>query len=369
MWMYVAVAIVAWVAYDALDHHASPLELLGSPSSSFAFNHKHVRLVTRLARGELLHVRVYPKAQLYAAPLVDALLESFPRSARTTVTRMPDDATSALQTLATDVVPDIVILSLTELNKYAAREVPGAYTIVISGEAVEVSRAVDSVISPCQQPQSPAAFFYPYLYQSYWERNVAAPSRLYHAQKHKATAFLYHRSLLHRDLLASRLAQLTPVDALGRVHPPGLHVPTDGASPTRHVHASNGTYLDLAVRAYLPYKFVIAVESVWSDGYFTEKLLNPLLAHAIPLYWGHPMVFQYINKGRVIDLSDYGDIESISYNMTGLLAAMAALETNPVAFDQFVSQPWWTTDGHPDRVWGDLRRDLKTYFHPDVLGL
>lgn len=38
------------------------------------------------------------------------------------------------------------------------------------------------------------------------------------------------------------------------------------------------------------YKFTIAFENCLLDGYMTEKMLDPLCAHSIPIYWGNPSI-------------------------------------------------------------------------------
>jgi hypothetical protein len=36
------------------------------------------------------------------------------------------------------------------------------------------------------------------------------------------------------------------------------------------------------------------------DGYFTEKIFNPLIANCIPIYWGNKKIFNFINKKSYI---------------------------------------------------------------------
>jgi hypothetical protein len=65
-------------------------------------------------------------------------------------------------------------------------------------------------------------------------------------------------------------------------------------------------YIDLAVNLYAPYKFVIAFENTnLTEGYFTEKLSNAYLAHAVPIYWGAPDIEKYINPKSMINCALY----------------------------------------------------------------
>jgi hypothetical protein len=45
-------------------------------------------------------------------------------------------------------------------------------------------------------------------------------------------------------------------------------------------------FYDIAVARYREYKFVITFENSQHPGYITEKLINPILAGSIPIYWG-----------------------------------------------------------------------------------
>ena len=53
------------------------------------------------------------------------------------------------------------------------------------------------------------------------------------------------------------------------------------------------------------YKFVISFENSSHAGYTTEKILEPLLANCIPLYWGDPKVNLDFNKERFLNHADY----------------------------------------------------------------
>jgi hypothetical protein len=55
------------------------------------------------------------------------------------------------------------------------------------------------------------------------------------------------------------------------------------------------------------YKFVISFENSAFPGYTTEKVLEPLLAGCIPIYWGNPLVQKDFNTRRMINWGDFGD--------------------------------------------------------------
>lgn len=53
------------------------------------------------------------------------------------------------------------------------------------------------------------------------------------------------------------------------------------------------------------YRFVISFENCSSIGYTTEKLIEPLLIGAIPIYWGNPAVGKEFNKKRILYYDDF----------------------------------------------------------------
>lgn len=53
------------------------------------------------------------------------------------------------------------------------------------------------------------------------------------------------------------------------------------------------------------YKFTIAFENCAFDGYTTEKMLDPLVAHSVPIYWGNPSVTDDFNSEAFINANGY----------------------------------------------------------------
>lgn len=59
------------------------------------------------------------------------------------------------------------------------------------------------------------------------------------------------------------------------------------------------------------YKFNIAFENSDTLGYTTEKLVEPLSIHSIPIYWGNPLVSRDFSPNCFLQLKDYNDISRI----------------------------------------------------------
>lgn len=59
------------------------------------------------------------------------------------------------------------------------------------------------------------------------------------------------------------------------------------------------------------YKFVFAFENSSYPGYTTEKILEPLLKHCIPIYWGNPKVNKDFNEERIINFHSFRSAEEV----------------------------------------------------------
>ena len=69
------------------------------------------------------------------------------------------------------------------------------------------------------------------------------------------------------------------------------HVDSGG----RHLNKI-GYSVDNKMEFIKDYKFVIAFENSSYPGYTTEKILEPLVAGCIPVYWGSPAVVKILMK-------------------------------------------------------------------------
>jgi hypothetical protein len=238
--------------------------------------------------GRGVRLVVHPSAAWLAAPYVALVREAIGPSCVVALRSHIIHATDA----------DVHLIHI--LDRFSPRDLAtAALTVMISGEPWSVAApGVDAVIVPLHDTSVPAPTFYlPFVYASLMHRLHRTYPRVW--PKTLFCAFLYHKSWPHRDAWFHRLSQYKRVDGLGRVlhnvpAPPlttrfleATAIPGDRFD--RHVHLTGSTtvtYNDLAVEAYAPYRFVLSIENTWADGYATEKLVNPILAHSVPLYWG-----------------------------------------------------------------------------------
>ena len=57
------------------------------------------------------------------------------------------------------------------------------------------------------------------------------------------------------------------------------------------------------------YKFNIAFENSCVPGYTTEKILEPLAVHSVPIYYGNPAIAADFNPSCMVHVANRGDVE------------------------------------------------------------
>lgn len=135
--------------------------------------------------------------------------------------------------------------------------------------------------------------YLPFLYQSLLERKKRG--KIHNNNNKNFCIYLYSATHKHRVKYFNLLNNYKKVDAPGKCcHNIELNTDRDSIN-----------YLNEAVQLYSKYKFVISIENTFETGYFTEKIINPILAGSIPIYSGDSYVFNYINKERVIYINDF----------------------------------------------------------------
>ena len=80
------------------------------------------------------------------------------------------------------------------------------------------------------------------------------------------------------------------------------------------------------------YRFVIAFENSAYPGYTTEKILEPLLAESIPVYWGNPMIEREFNPKRIL-VSENGN------NFTDVIDQIKLIDQSDQLAIEILQQP------------------------------
>lgn len=83
------------------------------------------------------------------------------------------------------------------------------------------------------------------------------------------------------------------------------------------------------------YKFSTAIENSHYVGYTTEKLLHPMAAGSIPIYWGNPEVGKEFNTRAFINCHDYHTLQDI-------VEEVKKIDRNDQLYRSMLCEPWLT---------------------------
>lgn len=110
------------------------------------------------------------------------------------------------------------------------------------------------------------------------------------------------------------------------------------------------------------YKFTIAFENTSRAGYTTEKLVEPMLAGSIPIYWGDPLVGRDFETGSFLSAHDLQSLDD-------LVDAVIAVDRDPGRYRQMLSRPWLRDNAvpvsaDPAAILEQFERIFETPIHP-----
>jgi hypothetical protein len=239
---------------------------------------------------------------------------------------------------------NIIISHIMDENKYF--DYYNTFKILLSGEPLDSNENYDLFITTFKS-NSNKCIYYPYLYYSLYEHRLSInPLDYINIIKKNFCAYLYSREFDHRKYYFNLLYKYKKVDALGKC------CNNINIENTRSVYNDNITYNDIAVKIYSEYKFVLAIENTDRIGYATEKLINPLIAGSVPLYWGNNDIFKYINKKRVIYLCDFN-------NENQLLNYIIFIDNNLNEYNKIINEPIFIIDH--ENIENNFKNDILQY--------
>lgn len=204
--------------------------------------------------------------------------------------------------------------------------------------------------SPTLHPSSVPFLYLPFYALSFAER-LAHPSELTRlvdateakqilAQKTHFCAYLYSNPIAFRDqFFDAMVKQYKPADALGACRSNRAR-----SNTTRVLYDPLiTTYYEDAIKQYKPYKFVIAMENSQLNGYITEKLMNPTLANAVPIYLGAPDVLadNLFNPKAIIHVRDFKSHEDC-------IAYIKKVDQNDDLYLQYLQEPLFMDNQLPN---------------------
>ena len=136
-------------------------------------------------------------------------------------------------------------------------------------------------------------------------------------QKSRFCAFVVSNPLCRtRNNFFHRLSRYKPVDSGGKIF-----------NTLGHRVGDKQAFL----RAYT---FTIAFENESHPGYTTEKIVEPMLANSIPIYWGDPLV------GRDFDTRSFLSAHD-SPSLDDLVDRVVEVDRNPALQLELLGRPWY----------------------------
>jgi len=157
------------------------------------------------------------------------------------------------------------------------------------------------------------------FYINWWNKtSLMSPARLM-APRHlderpRFCNFICSKDMSFRAEVFHRLSERRHVDSLGGV--------------LNNVGGRVGSKMD----ALKQYRFTLAFENILAFGYVTEKILQPLAAGSIPIYWGASEAKKDFNPDSFIDATQFNSVDSlIDYVLT--------LADDPVALKTIAEAP------------------------------
>lgn len=145
-------------------------------------------------------------------------------------------------------------------------------------------------------------------------------------------AYMYRYDVPHRVKLFQALNKYKPVDALGK-----------SQNPTYQFKSRDGDPFDEAVEKYQTYKFVICCENTSLPGYVTEKIVNAMIAKAIPIYFGTPDVVRFFNPASFINVHDFKTLED-------MVQYVIYVDQNDELYHKMLLQPWFIDNKIPETL-------------------
>lgn len=140
--------------------------------------------------------------------------------------------------------------------------------------------------------------------------------------------FIYSNPHAHpdRDRFFEMLGRYKKVDSAGK------HLNNYG---DEILGVKNWTETNIAFQRH--YKFSIAFENNTHRGYTTEKLIHPMLAGSIPIYWGDPEVGKVFNTRSFIACHEFDSLEEV-------VERIREIDQDDSLYFQMASEPWLTEE-------------------------
>lgn len=106
------------------------------------------------------------------------------------------------------------------------------------------------------------------------------------------------------------------------------------------------------------YKFTLAFENSTTEGYTTEKLIDPMSVHSMPVYWGNPKVGRDFNTSSFIHLKDASGPQILN-----AIERIIYLDQNDASYLEAMEEPWLYPEQviHSDNLYDDFLSQILTH--------
>ncbi len=88
------------------------------------------------------------------------------------------------------------------------------------------------------------------------------------------------------------------------------------------------------------YKFTIAFENASHSGYTTEKIVDPMVAMSLPIYWGNPDIHLDFDPASFVNVMSFASFEAA-------VERVLELDDDDDAYLEVLSRPWLRNDEPP----------------------
>lgn len=250
--------------------------------------------------------------------------------------------------LKIDKEPDFLVYSTSgeEHKKYK-----NCYKILINTKSANLKNyntnlIIDTTNDVTHLPEKVNMVYIPYYVISFYERFRNVPNSLIKSSEYNSNqilqskknfcAFLYYNcDIKYRIKFFHILSQYKKVDPLGKC------LNKNKECDRFYFKDGQMSYLDLAVSKYKPYKFVICFESKNKKGYISEKIVNAMLANAIPIYSGSNEIIKHFNKKAFINSNDFKTFEELS-------DYIKKLDNDDNLYKKMLQEPWFENNKLPN---------------------
>ena len=273
---------------------------------------------SKFKSGEKIKIGATPNTKSWYSNIINYVCDKFSTKLEVNLQSNPDNDSS-----------DCDIYFYNALDKNISQS--NFLKILISGEAHDIVYSDYDLCINRLSLENHCTIAYSQMFLSLDERhNLNKVYSIPFARK-KNMAFMYHVDYSHRVGIFNKFNKAIGVDSYGK------SCNNIKMNSTRFTYTEKETYNDIAVNIYSGYKFVLAIENTIKDMYFTEKIINPILANSIPIYYGTKDAFKIINKKRVIYFFDYKSIDE-------LIAHIKLLLESEEAYNKILSEPIFNPD-------------------------